>query len=128
MSEQYLKDFARGVKDFLRDLMRTYPDVSELKVVFACYKVIKLTGKKNVHRVWQEVSSPYLGFIRARDESFISAGNVVLPSGYAFYSAYVPVFRSMWLSMPPQNKDAVWAHLHNLVVLGELCTAANGCV
>lgn len=120
------KEFAFAVKEFIKDLMRSFPSVTEFKLIFAAYKVIKTFGKKHVYRAWCEAMGDDLEHaIRNRDDRFITSPDFSLPRSYWMYDEYVPVFRNLWLGMDDHSKDAIWRHLQHIMALGDKCKAAS---
>lgn len=122
ITEDVYKKFNKSVKEFLKELMKGFPAIKELKFVYAGYKLVKSFGKKLVQRYWDEaVGTPYGVHIREKSDAFFMDPNFALPKGYQFYSNYIPVFQSLWSSLDENNKNAIWNHLQVILYLNQEC-------
>jgi hypothetical protein len=127
VQESYV-EFALAVKQFIRDLIRSFPGVIEFKLILAAYKVVKTFSKRHVYTAWTEaVDATMLDIIMRRDETILvsSTAEFHMPPGYGMYESYLPVFRNVWRQMDEHSKEAVWRHLRNLVVLADKCKMAR---
>lgn len=121
-TEDVYKKFNQAVKELLKDLMRNFPAVKELKFVYAGYKLIKSFGKKLVQRNWDEaVGKPYGEHIRMKNDLFFMEPDFDLPKSYRFYSNYIPIFQAVWRSLDQSNKEAIWQHLQVVMYLSQEC-------
>jgi hypothetical protein len=120
-------EFSRGVKEFLRDLIRSYPSIKEFKLMLAAYKIVKSFGKRHVFAAWSDVMNATMeDAVRNRDERlWMSPEFINLPSTYWMYDSYIPVFRSLWTNIDDHSKDAVWRHFEHLVTLAERCRTSR---
>lgn len=117
------KVFCQALKTFIRDLIRVYPDSSELKMVHAGYKIVKTVSKKLVQSLFQTTVEPYRDYIIKRDDSFFP--NFTLPDDYgAIYKALLPSLQNMWKGCDDLTRDAVWSHMQVLLVLSDKCAGA----
>ncbi len=116
------KRFNTNVKMFLKELMRSFPDVKELHFVYAAYKLVKTFGRKIVQRYFDEsFGEPFGDRVKARDEAFFMSPNFKLPKEYSFYNEYIISFQRLWQTLDDKNKDAVWQHLNALLFLNNEC-------
>ena len=117
------KTFNKGFKGFLKDLKRTFPNMTELKLMYGGYKIVKTLNKKMVVDLWREVAeNPYGDHIKKHDDTFFispdfKASEVLSPA----YAAIVPTLIETWKHLDDDNKKKVWAHLDVLVVLSSKC-------
>jgi hypothetical protein len=120
------KDFAKGVKDFMRDLMASFPSVVEFKLMFAAYKVVKTFGKKHVYVAWCEAMGEKMEeVIKTRNDAYIVSKDFALPRSYWMYDSWIPVFQKLWLSIDAHSKDAIWRHLQYVQSLADRCRAVQ---
>jgi hypothetical protein len=113
------KAFNKAFKFMLKDLKRTFPNMNELKIIYAGYKIIKALNKKMVHDLWKEVAeTPYGEYLKRHDASFFvdpdfKPAECLSPA----YAALVPSLVETWRHLDDGNKSAIWKHIDVLLAL-----------
>jgi hypothetical protein len=112
--------FNNKLLDFVDDLRGIIGHVPEYKLIATSVKFLAQFQETQNQAVFDRyVAEPYSSFIRGRDEAFF------LDEQYADVSGgVVALLKSVWTSIGDDDKDAVWAHLHVLLVLNDRCKAA----
>jgi hypothetical protein len=115
------KQFNKAFKEMLKDLKRTFPNMNEMKLVYAGYKVVKSLDKKMVNELWREMfETPYRDYIKRHDDSFFTSPDYKLPEGLSpMYAAVIPTIIETWKHLDDPNKAAIWAHIDVLMTLSE---------
>jgi hypothetical protein len=102
--------------------MHRYPDISEFKLFFATYKVIKTFGKRKVFQAWSEFMTDEMkDVVKTRDDASFLQSDFTLPRSFSMCDGCLPVLRQLWLTMDAHTKDAIWRHLDNLLSLAKQC-------
>ena len=116
----YLSMFNEKLKDFLKDVIVVCPNVSEIKILLTG---LNLLDKKDIQKNFNEnVVIPYEKFIMARDEDFFVNNRSFSEDQKQWGDSnmigeLIQRLKDNWISLSPQNKNAIWDHLTILVVL-----------
>lgn len=112
--EQAYLDFNKQLKSLINDLLSVYPDVIEIKLFKAGFKVLKKISKKKPQHVFNMTFAlPYKEKIDARDSKYFESDD--------FKIEYCTNLKTIWIHMDEINKKHVWDHLSILMVKNELC-------
>jgi hypothetical protein len=122
MSKNPYKNFNKAFKVFIRDLMRSYPDQSEFKLMHTGYKLLKTVNKKLPNQLFKSTFDSYYENIRRKDDSFFMSHEFSIPDDFGMiYRAMVPVFINMWKGADANTREAVWQHMNHLYDLSIKC-------
>jgi hypothetical protein len=110
------KDFNRAVKGFLRDLIARFPGVSEFKLVFVSYKLLKTVGRKKPMAVFDRIfqGDEAAARVMAKDETYFMRTDLDVDD---VLSGLRQAAAREWGALEQESKDAVWRHLQVMVVL-----------
>lgn len=67
------KAFNKCVKEFMKDLRRIFPDLPELGMLYAAYKLTRAMGESMPHRFFKQEAAAHDHALRARDLSYFQS-------------------------------------------------------
>jgi hypothetical protein len=107
-------DFNIQFKGFMKDLLTAYPNVTELKIMKAGYKLLKKISKKKPQHAFDSMfATPYREYIDNRDSDFFASDN--------FKIDYCSNLKTVWKNMDDVNRNHIWDHLTVLLKRSEKC-------
>jgi hypothetical protein len=116
MSVDYKEMFHTRLIAFIDDLQLVCPNMSELPLLKNVLRMEMPFSKKDIHKIFREsVVIPFQDKIENKDEAFFLQD--------ADYSSITKEFdlinkiKSIWSTLSPENKEAVWKHLILLIKL-----------
>lgn len=112
------KEFNKALKLFMRELIKVYPDISELKLMFSIYKMMKTINKKSPQRYFHELIAPHSDDLLKKDMVFFLSKEF----DDAISSKIISRLKSEYYMMNEENKDMVWKHIVVLYHLSVKCT------
>lgn len=119
------KDFNHATKHFVRDLMNSYPDMKEFKILHMAYKITKSFNKKAPQKYLHDlVLDRCKAQIMRQDESLFDMSGIDtsdLPLPARLLLSELSNIKEIWTSLDEKDKDAVWKHLKVLTVLSNRC-------
>lgn len=111
------KIFNMKAKEFIKDIIKSYPDIKELKLMYVTFKFIKKMSKKAPCKFFDMLISPHKEQILLKDDSFIYKDD--------FKIIFISNIKNILKTISPENKEHIWAHLHLLIKLSEQCDIKN---
>lgn len=116
--------FNRKLTDMFEDLAASFPAVPEFSVAVSPPARMLLTldpqhGQKMFN---QYVALPYETHILDRDQTFLLSQTNFGPSSGVTGDA-VNLIKRVWSEASGTDQDAIWRHLHVLVILNRRCIA-----
>lgn len=111
------KEFNHALKFFMRELMKVFPDVSELKLMFGMYKMMKTLGRKRPQKYFQELVQDHYKELLARDATYFLSMDPVDPT---LKKIIVPL-KGGYERLDAENQDAIWQHMTALYFLSSKC-------
>lgn len=117
--------FNRKLTDMLEDLAECFPTVPEFSMAISPPARLLLSlDPRQAQRLFQDyVAQPYETYILSRDEAFLLSQDNFGPVGALNMGDIVALIKRVWQEASAENKDAIWRHLHVLVVLNRRCSA-----
>lgn len=115
--------FNRKLMDMLEDLAACFPTVTEFTVATSP-PARMLLGMDPCHAqgLFDEfVALPYERRILDRDEAFLMSQERFGP----VTTDLVAMIKRVWQDASREDKEAIWRHLHVLIVLNRRCVAAS---
>ena len=114
--------FCTILKDFLKDMYKSYPDTSLMMLVKATEAMI-LTNPSGVVENFVYCIEPYIEKILCRDESFFLEGgltNDIKEGSYSFLTDELNKVVKIWNdpNTSTKTKNAIWKYFELLVKLG----------
>lgn len=107
-------EFNKMFKEFVNDLVNSYPDVLELKFMRAGYKVLKKISKKKPQHFFNSIfAQPYRERILARDSDFFSSKDFVID--------YCNGLKPIWAKVDDVNKVHIFDHLIVILAQSDKC-------
>ncbi len=107
------KKFNKNAKEFLKDITKTFPDLSDLKMMKNALKVVKKISKKTPHRIFDSIVSPYKEQILKRDDAFFLTDDFQIES--------LRGLKAIWPSLSEANKNIIWDYLKILITANDAC-------
>lgn len=128
MAEHTYNMFNRKLTDMLEDLAECFPDITEFSMAISPPARLLLTlDPSQAQRIFQDyVVSPYEKHILSRDDVFLLSQEQFGPVGTLDTGDIVALIKRVWKEASNENKDAIWRHLHVLVLLSNRCMACGG--
>lgn len=107
-------NFNTKLKALINDLLLAYPDVTEIKLLKAGFKVLKKVSKKKPQHVFNLLfAAPYKDKIESKDSAFFASNE--------FSMEYLSNLKNVWINMDEVNRNHVWNHLIGLMAQNEIC-------
>jgi len=117
------KDFNHHIKTFIRELIATYPDVSELKFLHTMYKLAKTLSYKRPQRIFQStIAEPFTQDIIAGNFEPIFSGNFAEYLGQEVVDVLIMRFKT---DVDDHNKEMIRRHLLVLIAKSKKCMAVE---
>jgi hypothetical protein len=113
----HYKEFNSSFKFFVRDLIRVYPDVLELKLMLSFYKVMKTVNKKAPQKYFSSWAGDNAQEIINKNWDFFFNK----PYDDTQIQKFVDIFRKLHNAMDEENKDMIWKHLLVLLKVSQKC-------
>lgn len=114
--------FNNKLGDFLDDLRSVIGHLPEYTVLTSSVQFLsKFQEEQNCVLFDRYVVAPYGDQIRNRDEAFLLGEQYSANAN----SGIVYMLKSVWRSLPDQDKSSVWDHMHVLLLLSERCMRAS---
>lgn len=114
--------FNRKLTDMMEDLSACFPAVTEFAVVLSppAQMLLKLDPAHAQRMFHEYVALPHENRILNRDEAFLMSqdrfGPVTSDQGDV-----VALIKRVWQGASLEDRDAIWKHLHVLIVLSRRC-------
>lgn len=117
-----INQFCTILKDFLKDMYKSYPDTSLMLLIKATEAMI-LTNPSGVVENFVYCIDPYVDKILHRDESFFLEGGLtsdIKEGNYSFLADELNKVVKIWNdpTTPVKTKNAIWKYFEILVKLG----------
>lgn len=123
----FLRLFNTKADEFCRDLVSTFPEVSEFKQLKSGLLLLKNVDEKKPREFFHNfVSSNYRQHILDRDESFFL--NEMQHQAHAGIDSsqwhnVICLLRGLWGNLSDENKDTIWKYFQVLIALDDKYTA-----
>lgn len=115
---EVFKEFNRGLKKFIREMIEVYPEIKELKMMLAAYKVMKTLSYKRPQRVFNSL-------IADKHSADIINGNfdVFLDESFTYdgFSDICEGLKKAFKGVDNANKQAIRDHMLALLYLNKKC-------
>lgn len=123
---QALGMFNRKLFDMLEDLASSFPTVPEFGIAVSptARMFMNLDPSKAQKMFHEYVGTPFEKHIVARDEAFLLSQNHEHFGVAASSGDIIRMIKGVWMEASVEDKDAIWKHLHVLIVLSRRCLAA----
>lgn len=117
--------FNRKLIDMLEDLASSFPMVPEFAMAITppARMLLNMDPKQGQRMFNEYVALPYESHILARDEAFLLAREDFGPCGANVNGDIVIMIKSVWRGASPADREAIWQHLHVLILLNRRCLA-----
>lgn len=127
MSIVYFENFNAKLDEFLKDLLSTFPEMNDIKVLRSGLQLAKTMDIKMPQTFFDKhVASLYEQKIIEQDEQFfLNEDYTQLLSqqvnGHAIDLDIVGKLKQIWGTLDVENKCVIWKYLHVLVLLNRKC-------
>lgn len=115
--------FNRKLMDMFEDLAACFPSVPEFGIAISpTARMLLNMDPRQGQRIFNDfVAVPFESRIIARDDAFLLAHDQFGPDGGAGAGNLVALIKGVWKDSSAEDKDAIWKHLHVLIVLSRRC-------
>lgn len=123
----YFESFNTKLDEFLRDLMSTFPEMKDIKVLRSGVQLAKTMDIKMPQSFFNShVAMRYEDKILEKDERFFLEEDYreLLSqkiNGQSIDMDIVGKLKQIWGTLDDDNKSVVWKYLHVLVLLNRKC-------
>lgn len=126
MAAQAYAMFNRKLYDMLEDLAASFPIVPEFGIAISpTARMLMNIDPTQAQRMFHEyVALPFEMHILARDDGFLLSQERFGPTGGVGTADMISLIKGVWRDASNDNKDAIWKHLHVLIILSRRCLAA----
>ena len=115
----YIERFNKTVKEFLVELCRICPNVTEFTTFHATLSVILVCNVTQVQHIFDTyVASKYRDHILNKDESFFLNEEYVI-DGSEYWKSFIDTLCNIWKDLSADNKDVIWQYFRVLIVLND---------
>lgn len=111
------KEFNGALKFFMRELVRLYPDIAELKLMLFLYKTMKTVSKKSPQKYFHGLIEEHSEDLLKRNMSFFMGKEFDDPVS----TKVITRFKKEYELMSEENKEMVWKHMVVLYHLSVKC-------
>jgi len=119
MDKNVYKEFNKYSKNFIRELIKNFDHISEFKIMFGLYKILKTFNKKLPYKYFNlYIAIDFKSHIVTRDESFFMSDGFKPRA----YTEFVDIIKREWVLLDNANKNALWDHLNLLIYLSDKCS------
>lgn len=116
--------FNRKLLDFIDDLQSVLGHVSEFTMFASTARLLsQIQPRQNQDIFDRFVATPYGAMIASKDEAFLLEEDFSTVAGSGS-NGIVSLLKSVWRSLPPEDRDSIWAHMQVLVVINDRCHAS----
>ncbi len=116
--------FNKKATEFLADLIQAYPEIEQFKTLKGAFTLLKNVSEDTPLKMFQRnVLSKYSKEIEERDEHFFlqrddyDSDIIQVTTHVEYWRDFITNLKSLWQSMSPENKEAIWNHLNFLTVI-----------
>jgi uncharacterized protein (UPF0332 family) len=122
--------FNKHADEFCRDLVSTFPEVSEFKQLKSALLLIKNLDERKPRDVFVKfLTSEIRDSVLNKDETFFLTEvhnhkhiiNHVEDADASQWDNIVNMLRNLWETLDDTNKDSIWKYFHVLVAISDKC-------
>ena len=108
--------------DFVDDLQGVLGHLSEYSIFSSSARFLAQFQLRQNQDIFDRfVAKPYGSLIVARDEAFLLEQDF---SGVAGCNdGIVSLLKTVWTSLPQEDRDSIWSHMQVLIVLNDRCNS-----
>lgn len=119
--------FNRKLIDMLEDLASCFPSVTEFSMALSppARMLLTMDPRHGQQMFSTFVVRPYENHIMSKDEAFLMNQESFGPKGLVGVDI-VNLIKRVWREASARDKDAIWRHLHVLIVLSRRCDLSRG--
>jgi hypothetical protein len=126
----FFRLFNKHADDFCKDLVATFPEVSEFKQLKSALLLVKNLDERKPRDVFVKFLTPDIrDSILNKDETFFMTEvhnhkhiiNHMEDVDASQWDKIVDMLRNLWGSLNENNKDAIWRYFHVLVAVSDKC-------
>jgi hypothetical protein len=122
--------FNKHADEFCRDLVSTFPEVSEFKQLKSALLLIKNLDERKPRDVFVKfLTNEIRDSVLNKDETFFLTEvhnhkhiiNHVEDADSSQWDNIVDMLRNLWETLDNTNKDSIWKYFHVLVAISDKC-------
>ncbi len=101
----------------MRELMKLFPDIMELKLMFGLYKMMKTVNKKGPQKYFHELVDSHASELLAKNIDYFLSKEF----DDATVTKILTPLKSEFFKLDEENKDTIWKHIIYLYQLSMIC-------
>jgi hypothetical protein len=101
------KEFNHNLKFFMRELMKVFPQVSEIKLMFALYKLMKTVNKKSPQQYFHSLVDVHSKELLLKDINYFLSKDFDDPQ----VTKILEPLKREYVLLDVENQDMIWKHL-----------------
>lgn len=124
----FINVFNQKAEEFCRDLVSTFPEVSDFKQLKIALTLLKNLDEKKPREMFNMfVTDELKTYILQRNETFfLNDFKDHMPSSAPVdaseWDRVIDLIRSLWSGLDAANKDVIWKYFQVLIALNDKCT------
>lgn len=103
----HYKDFNSSLKFFMRELIKLFPNMIELKLMLGLYKMMKSVNKKAPQQYFHELVDAHSKELLSKDFAYFLSKDFDDPT---VTKILVPM-KQEFIVLDDANKDMIWKHM-----------------
>lgn len=120
----YYELFNEKLNEFFKDLIVSFPDITEFKRFKSGLTLLKNIDIKSPQAIFNNyVVTKFKESILSKDDSFFLDNDDfgIVSSRKDYWIEFIEQLKLLWKTIDNDNKDIIWKYLHILYVLSEKC-------
>jgi calcineurin-like phosphoesterase family protein len=120
----YYDLFNDKISEFLRDLIQSFPDITEFKKFKSGLNLVINVDPSSTQVMFNSfVVSKYKNAILSKDDVFFLEDEDidVGTNRKDYWINFINQLKSLWKTIDKNNKDIIWKYLHVLCILSDKC-------
>lgn len=117
MEEDKYKVFNHALKHFMRELMKLFPNMIELKLMFTLYKFMKTVNRKSPQQYFHELVDVHSNELLSKNFDYFMSKEF----DDAQVTKILTALKKEFVLLDDHNKDVIWQHVVTLYYLSIKC-------
>jgi len=126
-----LGGFNHVLKEFLSDLVDTFPELGDLKVIKTGVDLLQSVNPRAVLDQFMTYAAPYYeGIFNKNEDFFCNLDNLMkhpemeakINDEQSIYFDKMVAFKNVWTTLKIHNKNSIWKYFQSLLKLGAMAS------
>jgi hypothetical protein len=122
--QPYYEIFNCKAEEFFKDLVITFPEISDFKKFKAGFTFLRNFDPKCPSEYFRQfVSNKYKDAVMSKDETFFLQEQHfgILEHQKDYWVNCINQLKNIWTTMDPTNKDIIWKYFQIMIILSDKC-------